>query len=145
MSKWKNVIPILLVMLMLNACGSEGDTGDNTPLEWPSQLMGNILPSPDGVITSIDRGDTFFGSGAPAYIIVVSLKDISREDSQRYVNKLQKLGFTDDITKQDLETKCLYSGSMNASGAGVTFQYDFETNKGFVSYNPELNNDSIEK
>jgi hypothetical protein len=139
----KYVIPILLMLLMLTACGSEGDTGDDTSLEWPAQLMGNILPSPAGVITSIDRGDTFFGSDAPAYITVVSFKGIGREDCKKYIDKLETLGFTDDATKQEQETKCLYSGSMNSSGAAVTFQYDFETDTGFVSYNPELNNDSI--
>ena len=121
-----------------------GDVGDDSPLEWPTQLMGDILPVPSGVITSIDRGDTFFGSDAPAYITVVSFKAMSRKDCEMYANKLKKLGFTDDVTEQDTKTKIIYSGSMNSEGIGVTFQYAFEDDKGFVSYNPMLI-DSIEE
>ena len=79
---WKGTLLILLVLLMLTACGAEhstssepdstqnasesatqysnleDDASDDAPLEWPVELMGDILPVPSGVITSIDRGDT---------------------------------------------------------------------------------------
>lgn len=159
---WKGILLILLVLLMLTACGAEhstssepdstqnasesatqssnpeDDASDDAPLEWPVELMGDILPVPSGVITSIDRSDTFFGSDAPAYITIVSFKAMSREDCGMYVNKLIQLGFTDDVTEQDTEAKIIYSGSMDSEGIGVTFQYNFEEEKGFVSYNPML-------
>lgn len=167
MRAWKDILPVLLMLFILTACSAEqstsskpdlaqsfsksatqssnpeGDINDDAPLEWPVELMGDILPIPSGIITSIDRGDTFFGNDAPAYITIVSFREMSREDCEMYVNKLKKLEFTDDVTEQDTEATIIYSGSMDSEGIGVTFQYDFQEEKGFLSYNPMLNDDSI--
>lgn len=173
MSSWKDVLPILLLLLLLTACGTdqaklsnqnqtqqseqssseataqalnaEGDIGDDTPLEWPEELMGDILPPPSATITSIDQGSAFFGAGAPDYITVVSLKGMDRKACENYAARLEQLGFADDVSKQDTEAKLLYSGSINSEGIGVTFQYDLEGNTGFISYNPMLTSDFLEK
>ncbi len=124
---------------------ASGDVGDDSPLEWPAELMGQSLPAPKGIITSIDQGSAFFGEGAPDYITVVSLKGISRADCEDYKTRLKKLGFIDDPTEEDANGKFLYSGSVDSEGSGVTFQYDFDSGSGFVSYNPMLTDDFIEK
>ena len=123
----------------------EGDAGDDSPLEWPAEIMGASLPVPKGIITSIDQGSAFFGEGAPDYITAVSLKGMSRADCEDYKTRLKKLGFVDDATEQDANGLFLYSGSMNSEGSGVTFQYDLENGSGFVSYNPMMTDDFIEK
>lgn len=127
------------------ALGAEGDIGDDTPLEWPAERMGSILPAPNAVITSIDQGSAFFGEGAPDYITVVSLKGMDSKSCEDYADRLEQLGFTDDVTTQDTGTKYLYSGSMDSDGTGVTFQYDLSGDTGFISYNPMLTSDFLKK
>ncbi len=127
------------------ALKAKGDVGDDTPLEWPAELMGDILPSPNAIFTSIDQGSDFFGEGAPDYITVVSLKGMDRKACEDYAARLEQIGFADDAKKQDTETEVLYSGSMNNEGTGVTFQYDLEDNTGYISYNPMLTSDFLEK
>ena len=117
---------------------SVGDTSDDTPLEWPSELMGDILPVPKGTITSIDKANQIWGKDAPDYIIVVSLKDMSRDDCVMYVNKLKNLGFSDGV-ETNIDVKIEFSGSLNDAGVGVSFSHNFIDNKGFVSYNPKIN------
>jgi len=112
---------------------ASGDVGDDSPLEWPSELMGAYLPTPNGIITSIDQGSTFFGEGAPDYITVVSLEGMSLTDCEDYKAKLKSIGFVDDATEEDTKGEFLYSGSMNSEGSGVTFQYNIEKGSGFVS------------
>jgi hypothetical protein len=189
MSAWRNIIPVLLILLLLTACSSdqenvsnpdqaqsnteattpaaaegnpktatppavegkpgtaspaaaEGDVGDDTPLEWPTELMGPIPAASGGVITSIDRGDSFYGEGGPEYITVVSLRGMDLSDCQAYIANLQALGFLYDVTEQETEAEIIYSGSLESGEAGVTFKYDFEYDTGFVSYNPQLDADT---
>lgn len=116
---------------------SIGDTGDDTPLKWPTELMGDILPVPNGAITSIDKANQIWGKDAPDYIIVVSLKNMSKDDCIMYVNKLEKLGFAGGVSEQS-DKKISFSGGIDDVGIGVSFSYDFIENKGFVAYNPKL-------
>jgi hypothetical protein len=150
---WKIALSILLMLIMATGCGSgsktqtsvaSGDVGEDSPLEWPSELMGSYLTSPNGIITSIDQGSTFFGEGAPDYITVVSLKGMSRTDCEDYKTKLKSLGFVDDPTEKDANGEFLYCGSMNSEESGVTFQYNLDEGSGFVSYNPMLTDDFID-
>ncbi len=124
---------------------SEGDIGDDTPLEWPVELMDDVLPVPSGTITSIDRASDIWGESAPEYITVVSFKSMSREDCLLYVEKLKKLEFTDDATDLLTNSKITYSGSITDVGIAVTFEYDFAVDTGFVSYNPQLDSGFLDK
>lgn len=123
---------------------SEGDTGDDTPLEWPTELMGDILPVPNGAITSIDKANQIWDKDEPDYIIVVSLKNMSKDDCILYINKLKKLGFADGVSEQT-DKKISFSGGIDNLGIGVSFSYDFIKNKGFVAYNPKLNASNVDK
>lgn len=162
MNLWKDVLPILLLLLLLTACGAEqtkaqdpnqvqskeavistataltagGDIGDETPMEWPAELMGDLPPVEGGTITSIDKGSDAFGEGAPDYITVVSLKGFDRKACEAYQAKLEKLGYLDDSTEQVTESTFVYSGSNQQEGTAVSFQYEFGNDAGYVSFNP---------
>lgn len=121
--------------------GTQIVEGDDTPIEWPKDLMGD-LPQPGGTITSIDRGNDIWGMDAPSWIIVVSIKDIFREDCIIYINKLKKLGFKQGVF-ENTDSKISFSGSLENKNVSVSFSYNLLANKGFVAYNPK-NSDIIE-
>ena len=108
------------------ALGAEGDIGDDTPLEWPTERMGNI-PDPGCDLISFESE----GKGQDE-ICTVEFATMNEKAAENYAADLEALGYLPETNTSDGEW-IMFKG-FDDSGSGVVFNYTVIYENGTISY-----------